>query len=263
MLDQSRKEHKINTKYGKCFTESIGDMLSNGDVKRDQNGNVRADNSLCSPKSLGPHNPKYGDLVFRWRLAHNYNNTLDQLGQMQEVTTSGGAGGATPSGSFTNPFPDGWTPGRLDMGYDGTFKNKIVAPFDGKILYAATGVSTWGGYIELKADTKPSGLPTSTLYFAEGIKPTVHNGQKVVAGDTIATPDINIYNGTSGNIEWGVSEDAWVGSYVGTYAVALGGSGKCAPTPKSKAMVLDFYQWAKSSLQVPGNTTDTSCAGSP
>jgi hypothetical protein len=100
-LDQSGKEDEIDATYGKCFTESIGEMLSNGDIKRDQDGNVRADDSLCSPKTLGPHNPTYGDLVFRWRLAHNYNNTLDQLGQMQEVTKSDGSstGLGPPSGN--------------------------------------------------------------------------------------------------------------------------------------------------------------------
>ena len=43
-----------------------------------------------------------------------------------------------PAGSLTNPFPGGWTPGRLDMGYDGTFKGQIVAPFSGTITYAST-----------------------------------------------------------------------------------------------------------------------------
>ncbi|MGH7192136.1 MAG: hypothetical protein ACREJM_01225, partial [Candidatus Saccharimonadales bacterium] len=191
-LDQSGKEDEINSKYGDCFTKSIGDLLSSGDIKRNKNGDVLNDNSLCSPKSLGPDNSKYGDLVFRWRLAHNYGNTLDQLSQEQEVTASDapGGGGSTPgpTGGFTNPFPDGWTPGRLDMGYDGTFKNKIVAPFSGTITYAATSWSNWGGWIELKAGTKPAGLPSSTLYFAEGVKPApgITNGKPVNAAFVIA-----------------------------------------------------------------------------
>ena len=53
-------------------------------------------------------------------------------------------------GGLTNPFPGGWQPSRLDMGYDGTFKNQIVAPFAGNItfleffnLYFLTGEATW------------------------------------------------------------------------------------------------------------------------
>lgn len=100
-LDQSGKEDEINTTYGKCFdgSVSIGDLLSKGYIKRNKNGDVLADDSLCSPKTLGPHNPKYGDLVFRWRLANNYNNTLDQLNQEQDITAGGAAGGSGSSGS--------------------------------------------------------------------------------------------------------------------------------------------------------------------
>src|SRR6185503_3297917 len=53
------------------------------------------------------------------------------------------------SGGITPPFPKGWVSSRLDMGFDGTFTDKIVAPFDGKITYAANSFSNWGGYIEI------------------------------------------------------------------------------------------------------------------
>jgi hypothetical protein len=89
----------IASTYGKCFTDSIGTLLSGSDnggnpeIVRDQNGNV-LNQGLCSPKNLGLHNPKYGDFVFRWRLAHRYSNILDQLHDEQtgndssEQTTS-------------------------------------------------------------------------------------------------------------------------------------------------------------------------------
>jgi hypothetical protein len=165
------------------------------------------------------------------------------------------------SGGYTNPFPGGWEPNRLDMGYDGTFKGKIVAPFSGKIVYAATGVATWGGYIEIQADQKPAGLPTSTLYFAEGVGPLVRTGQHVNVGQPIAQAVPNsIYNGIVGNIEFGVSENG--PGYVDAYSIALGG-GHCPDwTKKSQAMVLSFYQWVITTLHVPGKSNDTSCAGS-
>jgi hypothetical protein len=119
ILDQSGQEDTIAAKYGKCFTESIGTMLSSGDVQRDNNGDVLPDNGLCAPRNLGtnnvdasgPLNPSssnghgWGDLVFRWRVAQGYNNTLDQLGQMQDIadtsdgsTAGGPASGTAPSG---------------------------------------------------------------------------------------------------------------------------------------------------------------------
>jgi hypothetical protein len=171
--------------------------------------------------------------------------------------------GAAAVGGLTNPFPGGWIPNRLDMGYDGDFKGHIVAPFDGTISYAGLMVG-WKGSLGviIKAD-KDIGLPTRSLYFIEGVKPTVNNGQHVTAGDQIADPAINPYNGSNGNIEWGVNQDGPVGRQTDTYAIALGGGNKCAPSQKSRKMVLDFYKWAKQSLHVHGNTNDPSCAGAP
>jgi hypothetical protein len=89
----------IASTYGKCFTDTVGTLLSGSDnggkpeIVRDQNGNV-LDKGLCSPTNLGPNNPKYGDFVFRWRLANRYSNVLDQLEDEQtnndstEQTTS-------------------------------------------------------------------------------------------------------------------------------------------------------------------------------
>lgn len=85
ILDASGKQDEIASTYGVCFdgSKQIGDMLADGLIQRDSKGNVLSDNSLCSPVSLGVNNPKYGDLVFRWRVAQSYNNTLDQLTQVQ------------------------------------------------------------------------------------------------------------------------------------------------------------------------------------
>lgn len=102
------QEDLITAKYGKCFdgSESIGDMLANGDIQRDSNGDVIPDKGLCAPDNVSfnspdplaadddPGSPNAHDMIFRWRVSHNYNNAIDQLGQMQEVTSNG----APPTG---------------------------------------------------------------------------------------------------------------------------------------------------------------------
>ena len=96
-LDDSGKESEINAKYSPCFDGSvtIGQLLSQETglggsdkyyIVRDTNGNVVSDQGLCSPDNLGLKNPTYGNLVVRWRLAHAYSNSLDNLMGMQEVT---------------------------------------------------------------------------------------------------------------------------------------------------------------------------------
>jgi len=95
-------EDQIDAKYKQCFDGSmkIGDMLANGLIRRDQTGNVIANDkdALCSPNNLSydspdplgndisSDSPNNHDLIFRYRLAHNYNNTLDQLTSEQTVS---------------------------------------------------------------------------------------------------------------------------------------------------------------------------------
>jgi hypothetical protein len=123
-LDASGQEDAIAARYTKCFdgSESIGTMLTNGDIQRDSNGNVLLDKGLCSPKNLGTANEDpagpinhtvrggrgWGDLVFRWRVAQSYKNTLDQLNDEQVVST----GSTTP---VSNP-PTTGSPGSLPTG---------------------------------------------------------------------------------------------------------------------------------------------------
>jgi hypothetical protein len=182
--------------------------------------------------------------------------------QFTSVTVPGAAGGTTGSGTavggFADPFPDGWVPGRLDMGYDGTFKNRIVAPFDGYICYA-TGVnspfSNWGGFIVLQS-AKDIGLPTKTLYFAEGLNPSVPTGP-VKAGQQIATAATFPGQGNKlGLIEFGVGMEAHSLGPVDPYGKQLGGS--TSATDASRKMVLNFAQWCqdKLGLSAPATTGD-------
>jgi beta-N-acetylhexosaminidase len=187
------------------------------------------------------------------------------------VSTSGGSCSSSSSttgatGGFTNPFPGGWIPNRLDMGYDGTFKGQIVAPCDGVVTYSGP-FNGWNGssgvIIKCNSDI---GFPVHSLYFTEGVGPiTSLQGKQVTAGTPIANAVASPYGayvGTSvGAIEWGVSQDGPIGSQVNTYADQIGFSGKCSPSAGSRAMVLKFYQWAQQTLKIPGNATDESCAG--
>jgi hypothetical protein len=85
-LDQSGKEDEIAGKYQKCYDDTIGKLLEEHEINRDENGNVQ-NTGDCSSEELGPNNPTYGDLVFRWRLKHNYENTADNLLSVQDPST--------------------------------------------------------------------------------------------------------------------------------------------------------------------------------
>jgi hypothetical protein len=87
-FEQEQKDKNVTVAdiYGKCFTDPIPDLIAAGDLDRDPNtGDVQVDDALCSPKNLGPNNPKYGDLVFRYRISNNRNNTADMLTDLQNA----------------------------------------------------------------------------------------------------------------------------------------------------------------------------------
>jgi len=86
LSDRQSQVDQISKLYGHCFTDSMGTLLSQGDILRDDNGDVLesgshstgpSDEGDCSPKSLGLRNPQFGDLVFRWRLDQKRQATLD------------------------------------------------------------------------------------------------------------------------------------------------------------------------------------------
>ena len=152
-------------------------------------------------------------------------------------------------GGLINPFPLGWVPNRLDMGYDGTFTGAILAPFAGTITYAARSFSNWGGYVELKADKPIPGLPSDTLYFAEGLAPSVKAGEHVGAGQLIAVPAHSPYGdaynttaGGAGQIEWGLASPG----LVGTPTNPLVESGISRPA----AVVIAFAIWVVKNLDL-------------
>lgn len=104
ILDQSGKQAEIESKYSACYTQTIGTLLETSLIVRsDDTGDV-LDQGDCSPQQLGPNNPTYGDLVFRWRLDHNYQNTADALLNIQDpgsgvLQTTVASVGGLPSGT--------------------------------------------------------------------------------------------------------------------------------------------------------------------
>jgi|GEM_PF-1097078 len=127
-LDASSQEGTIAARYGACFdgSVSIGNMLTtkapDGEyyIVRDDNGDVNPDKGLCSPRNLGtanidnsgpadslsPTGRGWADLVFRWRVAQGYKNTMDQLKQEQTVSSTTTVAATTPPTS-TGTLPTG------------------------------------------------------------------------------------------------------------------------------------------------------------
>jgi hypothetical protein len=103
ILDASGQTDAIEAKYGKCFdgSDKIGDMLANKEVVRDTSGDViDSKDALCSPMNLSSDSNEFGaQMVFRWRVAHNYDNTITHLTDQQDVSAS--APPASAAGSAT------------------------------------------------------------------------------------------------------------------------------------------------------------------
>jgi 6-pyruvoyl-tetrahydropterin synthase len=114
-LQQSGKADKIAKKYGICYTKSMGTLLSGHGLKkekpaiyREENGKINPKKGTCSPKALGPHNKKYGDLVFRWRICERDMAMVSENIHEQTVSARPGASsinnvcGKLPSSSKGN-----------------------------------------------------------------------------------------------------------------------------------------------------------------
>jgi biotin carboxyl carrier protein len=164
--------------------------------------------------------------------------------------SAGGTAGASAAavnaatvGSQVNPVP-GATGSRLDQGFDVTGTH-FLAPFSGTVVAADISNAGWGGggYVAIKNALDP----TQVVYFAEGLIPTVTLGQSVSAGDQIAIPKLNPYNGILGNIELGPASPSNPGQPL-------------AQTVSNGAAEVDkFYNWL---LGLGGPTaTSTSLAG--
>jgi len=170
-----------------------------------------------------------------------------RAGQLYKQHQTAGAAGATSAAAVStntagqvNPVP-GATGSRLDAGFDVTSKT-FVAPYSGTVVTATASDPGWkgGGYVAIvSADLK------RVTYFAEGLLPIVGAGQKVAAGEVIATPVANPYNGIVGNIELGPASP--------------NGQPLAHTVSNPAAVVTEFYNWLRS-LGGPA-ATSTSSAG--
>lgn len=162
---------------------------------------------------------------------------------------SPGLGGVTP-GKPSKGFPAAVDPlpgaigSRLDQGIDATGK-RFLAPWSGKVVYASASDPGWagGGYVAVQSEADAS----KVYYLAEGIVPIVHVGQHVTAGEDIAHPAVNPYNGIVGNIEAGLANPSNPGQPL---AQVVG---------NARQMVDNFYSWLRS-LGGPA-ATSTGLAG--
>jgi hypothetical protein len=144
-----------------------------------------------------------------------------------------------------NPLP-GATISRLDQGIDGT-GTTFLSPWAGKVEYATAHDSGWdgGGYIAIRSSEDPH----KVFYLAEGITPVVHRGDNVDAGQNIAMPVSNPYNGIVGNIEAGLANPHNVRQPLAKVVQDAAG------------MVHEFAAWLHG-LGVP-KPTSTAMAGKP
>ncbi len=102
ILSDSGREDDIKNDLGKCFTETTGTLLQNGDILLKSNGQVNESEGACSPNNLGLGNDSYGpDMVMRWRAAQADTLDLDEKLNLQEVTEPTGATGEGLPLSFT------------------------------------------------------------------------------------------------------------------------------------------------------------------
>lgn len=103
ILRESGQEEAIKTKYGPCFTDSLGSLLSKADIARDSDGKIVQNEGLCSPQNLSYNNAEFGpEMVFRWRVAQRKTATLNQLTEL-----AAGPQAATDTVAVTTPNAGG------------------------------------------------------------------------------------------------------------------------------------------------------------
>lgn len=192
----------------------------------------------------------------------NLSSTSNDTITLTDNSGCGSSSSSTSANGLTNPFPAGWTPNRLDLGYDGHFIKEIVAPCNGTMSYVDADSNHgsnggWeGAYFTIKCTQQPNGLPSDTFYFAEGVSPTVTQGQTVNAGQQIGQPGWTGYSEGPGGIEWGLAVS---NNPREAYAASLGNS--CATGSASQKFVQTFSQWVQKNLNVaaPSATDNEGC----
>ena len=176
--------------------------------------------------------------------------TADPLGSTSTPTGTGAGGSVVTPSPATGGFPAAVDPlpgavgSRLDQGVDATAQ-KLLSTWAGTVVKAPANDPGWkgGGYVAIQSSADMSRV----YYVAEGLLPTVKVGDTVTAGQTIANPVANPYNGIVGNIEAGLANPSDFGQPLAQV------------TSAPAAMVTSFYNW----LRTLGGplATSTSSAG--
>lgn len=121
------------------------------------------------------------------------------------VNTGATALPSTAGRNVVSPAGTGITLGRVDQGVDFGGSGPLLAVGSGKIVLAGYDVNGWGppgggeapgGVVLLVLDNPPDSQH-NTVYYAEGLDPSVTAGQTVKAGDVVA-----LANGNSVEIGW-------------------------------------------------------------
>lgn len=201
-LRDSGKYDEIKSKYDKCFNPevaTVGTLLEDRSITRNEEGDVLNEGD-CSPQQLSFANPTYGDLVFRYRLFNNYENTKSTLLGMADPkdpsTVSAPLSGDTSpdTGELRWPYAAG-TPTNITSCFGprwGTIHRGIdivSGAVDTPIVASAAGTVTWAGPIggyggHFVAITHKNGFGTSYGHMKAH---TVTKGQQVSAGQVIGT----------------------------------------------------------------------------
>jgi hypothetical protein len=115
---------------------------------------------------------------------------------------------------YVDPIPAGVTPERIDQGVDYAGSGNLLALGDGVVTQVNPGGwGKYGNYIAYKLTTGP--LAGREVYYAEGVTPHVKVGQKLSAGQIVAS----IIPKWASGIEVGYGS----GKMNTSYAQALGG----------------------------------------
>jgi hypothetical protein len=117
--------------------------------------------------------------------AHRYQGG----GQTTFVGGTSGCGAAASSAGYVNPFAHAQvTASRIDQGVDYGGTGPIEALGAGRVALVSTTDSGWGngdGWVSYQLTS--GAYAGDHVYVAEGITPTVHQGQPIAAGEQIGT----------------------------------------------------------------------------
>jgi hypothetical protein len=173
-------------------------------------------------------------------------HTYQGIGQPVLADATTGCAAAASSAGYVNPFAHAHvTPSRIDQGVDYSGTGPIDALGPGRVVLVSTTDSGWGngdGWVSYQLTA--GAYAGDYVYIAEGITPTVRQGQVVAAGQQIGS-----FNGHSIEIGFASGQS----DLALAHSVYHEGADTAAGRTMNQVLVL---------LGAPGGTRDqTSCNG--